>query len=89
MTPSSDSFDYEAALAACAADQRDALLQIYNHEGGRLLGVVLRIVRDKAMAEDIVHDTCIKIWTGASGFDTNGTVRNSVRQCSGVTSQTM
>ncbi len=76
VTPTSDSFDYEAALAACAAGQRDALLQIYNHEGGRLLGVVLRIVRDKAMAEDIVHDTCIKIWTGASGFDpAKGTAR--------------
>ncbi len=69
MTPASGDFDYEAALAGCAAGQRDALLQLYNHEGGRLLGVVLRIVRNAAMAEDIVHDTCIKIWTGASRFD--------------------
>lgn len=76
MTPPSGDFDYEAALAACAAGHRGALQQIYTHEGGRLLGVVLRIVRDLAMAEDILHDTCIKIWTGASRFDpAKGTAR--------------
>ncbi|NYT79735.1 sigma-70 family RNA polymerase sigma factor [Alcaligenaceae bacterium] len=76
VTPPSGDFDYEAALAACAAGQRDALQRIYTHEGGRLLGVILRIVRDSAMAEDIVHDTCIKIWTGASRYDpAKGTAR--------------
>lgn len=34
-----------------------------------MLGVVQRIVRDRPLAEDIVHDTFIKIWTRASSFD--------------------
>ena len=62
-------FDYEAALAACAAGERAALQRLYAHEGGRLLGVVQRIVRDAALAEDIVHDACVNIWTRAARFD--------------------
>lgn len=34
-----------------------------------MLGVALRIVRDRALAEDIVHDAFLKIWTGAASFD--------------------
>ena len=36
-----------------------------------MLGVVQRIVRDTALAEDIVHDAFIKIWTRAGSFDIN------------------
>ncbi len=59
------SFDYEAALLACARGERQALQQLYEQEGPRLLG----LVRDTALAEDIVHDAFIKIWTGAGSFD--------------------
>lgn len=34
-----------------------------------MLGVALRIARDKALAEDIVHDAFIRIWQGAASFD--------------------
>lgn len=62
-------FDYEAALHACARGERQALHRLYEQESPRLLGVVLRIVRDTALAEDIMHDAFIKIWTRASSFD--------------------
>ena len=62
-------FDYEAALTACATGDRRALHQLYAHEGSRLLGVALRIVRSKALAEDIVHDAWMNIWTRAASFD--------------------
>lgn len=62
-------FDYDAALAACAAGDRAALRRLYEHEGPRLLGVALRIVRQRALAEDIVHDACVNIWTRAASFD--------------------
>jgi RNA polymerase sigma-70 factor (ECF subfamily) len=63
-------FDYEEAVQACARRQNDALQRLYKQEGARLLGVVQRIVRDTALAEDIVHDAFVKIWTHAAGFDT-------------------
>ncbi|POA43779.1 RNA polymerase subunit sigma [Pseudomonas sp. MPR-ANC1] len=62
-------FDYEARLAACARGEQSALRDLYLQEGPRLLGVARRLVRDTALAEDIVHEAFIKIWNGAAGFD--------------------
>lgn len=69
MTLPEPEFDYEARLAACARGERSALRDLYVQEGPRLLGVAKRLVRDTALAEDIVHDAFIKIWNGAAGFD--------------------
>ena len=63
------SFDYEAALAACAHGDKEALHRIYQHESRRLLGVALRIVRDHALAEDVLHDAFMNVWTKAASFD--------------------
>ena len=69
-------FDYEVALAACAKGDRSALQSIYQFESRRLLGVALRIVRDRALAEDVLHDAFMKIWTKAVSFDAlRGTAR--------------
>jgi RNA polymerase sigma factor (sigma-70 family) len=62
-------FDYDAALAACAKGDRDALQRIYQLESRRLLGVALRIVRERALAEDVLHDAFMNIWTKAASFD--------------------
>lgn len=64
-------FDYEACLAACARGEQQALRDLYEQESARLLGVAKRIARDNALAEDIVHDVFIKIWTRAASFDPN------------------
>ena len=63
------SFDYESALAACARGEQLALHRIYQHEKARLFGVALRIVRDRARAEDVLHDAFMNIWTKAESFD--------------------
>ena len=69
-------FDYEVALAACAKGDRSALQSIYQFENRRLLGVALRIVRDHALAEDVLHDAFMSIWTKAVSFDAlRGTAR--------------
>lgn len=64
-----EDFDYEATLQACAAGERDAMHRLYEQEAARLLGVVRRIVRDGALAEDVLHDACVNIWTRAASFD--------------------
>ena len=64
-----DSFDYEAALYACARGEQQALQRIYLQDGKRLLGVALRIVRDRQLAEDVVHDAFVKIWKKADSFN--------------------
>ncbi len=66
-----DSFDYDAALNACAKGDRMALQQIYQRESRYLLGVALRIVRQRQHAEDVLHDAFMSIWQRASSFDSN------------------
>lgn len=65
----SEPFDHDAALAACARGDRAALRSLYEREGRYLLGVALRIVRDRATAEDVLHDAFMNIWTRAASFD--------------------
>lgn len=49
---------------------------LYTQESARLLGVAKRIVRSDALAEDIVHDAFIKIWTRAGSYEpARGTAR--------------
>lgn len=64
-----DEFDYESALLACAAGDRQALQALYRREAARLLGVAFRIVRDRQRAEDVVHDSFVQVWTHAGTFD--------------------
>ena len=64
-----EAFDHDAALKACAHGDRDALRRIYERESRYLLGVALRIVRDRAAAEDVLHDAFMAIWNRASSFD--------------------
>lgn len=62
-------FDYDAALAACARGERQALAQIYQRESRYLLGVAMRIVRERQSAEDVLHDAFVSIWQRAQSFD--------------------
>lgn len=62
-------FDYDAALADCARGDHGALRRIYDQDSRRLLGVALRIVRHRQIAEDVLHDAFLNIWTRAHSFD--------------------
>lgn len=68
MAPS-DTFDYDAALRACAMGDSSALRRLYDQDSARLLGVAQRIVRNLPLAEDIVHDTFVNVWRKAKSFD--------------------
>lgn len=69
MSESPATFDHEAALAACARGERYALRAIYEREGSWLLGVVLRIVRQRETAEDVLQEAMLQIWRAAGTFD--------------------
>jgi RNA polymerase sigma-70 factor (ECF subfamily) len=62
-------FDYDAALMACARGDRQALQQLYERESRYLMGVALRIVRQRQQAEDVLHDAFISIWQRAESFN--------------------
>jgi RNA polymerase sigma-70 factor (ECF subfamily) len=51
------------------AGERDALGVLYDRHAATALAVALRIVGDRAEAEDIVHDTFVVVWRSIESFD--------------------
>lgn len=56
------------ALSQCANGDRDALRSIFDAEGGRLVAIAQRIVRRRDLAEEVVQEAFIQIWTRASQY---------------------
>ena len=70
MGTSDDADDVDVALvAAMARGDRDALAQLYERHSGVLLGLALRIVRERREAEDLLHDVLLEVWKAAKDFD--------------------
>lgn len=63
--------DLEAALYACAKGDRSALRHIFELEAGRLIAVASRIVRRRELAEEVVQDAFIRIWTHAHQYSSD------------------
>ncbi|HEY6641968.1 sigma-70 family RNA polymerase sigma factor [Povalibacter sp.] len=54
--------DVEALLARCALHDERALAELYRLVSGRLLGLLLRMLRSRAVAEDALQDVMVRIW---------------------------
>ncbi|HEX4421636.1 MAG TPA: sigma-70 family RNA polymerase sigma factor [Kofleriaceae bacterium] len=66
--PSDDAED-EALVVAMARGERGALASLYERHSPLLLGLALRIVREKREAEDLLHDVFLEAWRSAKDFD--------------------
>lgn len=62
-------YDCGEDLRACARRDREALRRIYEAEGAYLIGVALRILRRRDLAEEAVHDAFVEVWQKAAMFD--------------------
>ena len=62
-------FDCEAALLRCGKGDRRALRAIYDAEAPRMLGVACRMMKRRSLAEEVVHDSFIRIWDNAARFN--------------------
>jgi RNA polymerase sigma-70 factor (ECF subfamily) len=72
-TPVDDWSDKSRELAALLArtglGDRRAFQAVYERTSGHLFAVVLRIQRDRAVAEDLLQEVYVNVWKAASGFD--------------------
>lgn len=57
------------ALRGCAGGDPGALRVIYDAEAPRMLGIALRLLKRRALAEEAVHDAFMQIWQRAGSFD--------------------
>jgi len=65
---SDTTFNYENVLKNCAEGKKSALMLLYKQEAPRLLAVAMRILQNRTLAEDVVHDAFIKIWSNSNSY---------------------
>jgi len=58
-----------ALLARVSLGDRAAFATLYQQTAAHLLGVILRINRDRGQAEDLLQEVYVKIWGAAGSFD--------------------
>jgi len=72
-TPKSDwsarSLELSGLLARTGLGDRAAFATLYERTSAHLLGVVMRIQRDRALAEDILQEVYVNVWRAAQSFD--------------------
>ena len=56
-------------IQGCARSEAAALRTIYDRHAPFLMGVAQRILRDRALAEEALHDAFMQIWRNAARFD--------------------
>jgi RNA polymerase sigma-70 factor (ECF subfamily) len=61
--------DISALISRVANQDRAAFAKLYEETAPKLLGVVLRILKDRPWADDVIQETYLKIWQRAGLFD--------------------
>ena len=56
-------------LKACGRGDEEAFSRLYDAVSSRLFGLVLRVVRDRAQAEEVTQDAFLDIWRHAARYD--------------------
>ena len=60
---------------------KDALRQLYEKYKDDLLGLAVTLLRDRAEAEDVVHDVFVSFARTAGGFTLSGTLKGYLSTC--------
>ena len=60
-----------ALIASTAGGDRRAFKALYDATAPKLFGIVLRIVRDRALAEDVLQDVFLRVWRNAGSYAPN------------------
>lgn len=64
-----DPGDLAQLLRSCAKGDEEAFARLYDAVSGRLYGLVLRVVRDPAQAEEVSQEAFIHIWQQSARYD--------------------
>jgi RNA polymerase sigma factor (sigma-70 family) len=70
-----DSASDEALLRRIGRGEVDALTVLYRRHGAGLFAFLVRLARDRMLAEEILQDTLLAVWRGAAGFAGRSQVR--------------
>lgn len=59
----------DALLARVAHGDHDAFAQLYDVESGVVFGVILRIIRNRAHAQEVLQEVFLQVWQQAPRFE--------------------
>lgn len=63
-------------ISEMARGRQAALAELYDRHGGVMLSLLVRVLRDRQEAEDLLHEVFLEVWEHAGDFDpTRGSVR--------------
>lgn len=65
-----DAHDLAGLLRRAARGDADAFAEIYDATAARVHGLVLRVVRDRAQAEEVTQEVFLEIWRQSARYDT-------------------
>ncbi|MGD1019175.1 MAG: sigma-70 family RNA polymerase sigma factor [Verrucomicrobiia bacterium] len=68
-TSSTAGADDRALLRAVAARDKEALRQLYARHSAVLFALALKVLSDRAEAEDVLQEAFIQVWKTAGSFD--------------------
>jgi RNA polymerase sigma-70 factor (ECF subfamily) len=55
-------------LSSVASGDRNALADLYSRTSAQLLGIVVRMLHRREVAEEVLHDAFLRIWHNAPSF---------------------
>jgi RNA polymerase sigma-70 factor (ECF subfamily) len=61
----------ESLLRDVAAGDRTAFAEVYDRISSRVMGLVTRLLRDRAQSEEVTQEVFLEIWQQAGKFDAN------------------
>ena len=64
--------EIEALIEAVASGDRPAFEALYSATSAKLYGVALRVLRDRAEADDVLQETFLRIWNNADRYVATG-----------------
>jgi RNA polymerase sigma-70 factor (ECF subfamily) len=68
-TERADDAEVSGLLAACARQDRQAFQRLYERTAPQLLACLIRILRNRALAEDALQDVFVQVWGRAGQFE--------------------
>ncbi|MGV3711561.1 ECF RNA polymerase sigma factor SigK [Pseudolysinimonas sp.] len=66
-----DDLSIETLLRAVADGDRSAFAEVYDRISSRVMGLVTRLLRDRAQSEEVTQEVFLEIWQQATRFDQN------------------
>ena len=67
-----DVSEIETLILRISQGDRDAFSRLFDLTSAKLMGICLRVLNDRSLAEDALQDAYVKIWSNAKRFKMTG-----------------